>query len=98
MVILCVEGGIFFGLAVGLFSFIFNQGHFLSSLLSLEYLVLVIYWGMSAVIFSLDGDFFFSLFYLTAAVCEGVLGLSLLISCTQSHGSDLLKMYNNLNC
>nr|DAZ91300.1 TPA_asm: ND4L [Crypturopus inflatus] len=97
MVIFYVEASIWLGLAAGLCSFILNNRHFLTSLLSLEYMVVLIYWGASVVIFK-EADFFFSLFYLTVVVCEGALGLSLLISATYSHGSDFMKMYNSLNC
>lgn len=38
------------------------------------------------------------IFYVVMSVCEGVLGLSLLIIGVYSHGSDYIKRYRVLNC
>nr|DAZ91344.1 TPA_asm: ND4L [Gammarus chevreuxi] len=92
------ETSVLLGVAAGLFSFIFNYSHLLSSLLSLEFLALTVYWCLSLSIFNVGGDFFFVLFYLVMAVCEGVLGLSILISVSYSHGSDYMKMFSSLSC
>nr|APL97254.1 NADH dehydrogenase subunit 4L [Linevichella vortex] len=87
-----------FSVAAGLFSFIMNYSHFLNSLLSLEFLALSVYWWLSLSLFSIHSDFLLVLFYLCVSVCEGVLGLSLLISSVYSHGSDYMKGYNFLSC
>nr|YP_006234451.1 NADH dehydrogenase subunit 4L [Gammarus duebeni]AER12197.1 NADH dehydrogenase subunit 4L [Gammarus duebeni] len=86
------------GLGLGLFSFVMNYTHLLNSLLSLEFLALMIYWSLSMSVMNIGSDFFFALFFLVMAVCEGVLGLSLLISGAYSHGSDYMKTYSSLSC
>nr|DAZ91311.1 TPA_asm: ND4L [Baikalogammarus pullus] len=86
------------GILAGLFSFIFNYGHLLSSLVSLELMGLMVYYFLCLMMSSTSGDFFFVLFYLVFAVCEGALGLSLLVSSAHSHGSDFMKTYNSLTC
>nr|DAZ91223.1 TPA_asm: ND4L [Marinogammarus marinus] len=86
------------GVLSGCLSFVLNLSHLLSSLLSLEFLALVLYWWLSSVIFYGGGDFFFVLFFLVMAVSEGVLGLSLLVMSAHSHGSDQLKLYSAMVC
>nr|YP_009339288.1 NADH dehydrogenase subunit 4L [Eulimnogammarus cyaneus]APL97178.1 NADH dehydrogenase subunit 4L [Eulimnogammarus cyaneus] len=92
------EGSVGLGLVVGSLSFILNYGHLLSSLLSLEFLSLMIYWWLSVSSVYTGKDFFFALFYLVMVACEGVLGLSLLISSVYSHGVDYMKSYSTLSC
>nr|YP_009478336.1 NADH dehydrogenase subunit 4L [Gammarus roeselii]AVP50041.1 NADH dehydrogenase subunit 4L [Gammarus roeselii] len=91
-----VMSGILLGFVVGVFSFIFNYGHLLSSLLSLELLGLMVYWLMSLSVMCSKVDFFM-LFYLVMVVCESVLGLSLLINSVYSYGSDYMKTYSMLS-
>nr|YP_009686640.1 NADH dehydrogenase subunit 4L [Gammarus lacustris]QDS78459.1 NADH dehydrogenase subunit 4L [Gammarus lacustris] len=86
------------GLASGLFSYILNYSHLLNSLLSLEFLVVIIYWWLSLSVLGSSGNLFFILFYLVMVVCESVLGLSLFIGSAYSHGSDYMKMYSSLTC
>nr|YP_009339302.1 NADH dehydrogenase subunit 4L [Gmelinoides fasciatus]APL97192.1 NADH dehydrogenase subunit 4L [Gmelinoides fasciatus] len=87
-----------FGLFAGLFSFVMNYSHFLSSLLSLEFLALMVYWWLGLVLTGSGGDLFLNLFYLCVSVCEGSLGLSLLVKSVHSHGSDRMKSYSFMSC
>nr|YP_009684669.1 NADH dehydrogenase subunit 4L [Gammarus pisinnus]QDS78472.1 NADH dehydrogenase subunit 4L [Gammarus pisinnus] len=93
-----VEMSVLMGLLTGSFSYILNYSHLLMSLLSLELISLMVYWGMSLMILSMGEEVFFLLFYLVMTVCEGTLGLSLLISCVHSFGSDRMKIYSSLGC
>nr|DAZ91207.1 TPA_asm: ND4L [Echinogammarus berilloni] len=86
------------GLVVGGLSFILNHGHFLNSLLSLEFLGVAIYWGLSMGAVKMSCDLFFVIFFLVMLVSEGVLGLSILISGSYSHGSDYMSSYNSVVC
>nr|YP_010943436.1 NADH dehydrogenase subunit 4L [Gammarus nipponensis]WLS55465.1 NADH dehydrogenase subunit 4L [Gammarus nipponensis] len=83
------------GFMAGGVSFILNYGHLLSSLLSLEYMVVMIYWWVSV---ACKEETSFLLFYLVMAVCEGVLGLSLLIGSVLSQGSDQMSFYSCVAC
>lgn len=87
--------GILLGFVVGVFRFIFNYGHLLSRLLSLELLGLIVYWLISLRVMCRKVDFFI-LFYLVIVVCERVLGLSLLINRVYRYGSDYMKTYSML--
>nr|YP_010354980.1 NADH dehydrogenase subunit 4L [Brachyrhynchus triangulus]UOG86759.1 NADH dehydrogenase subunit 4L [Brachyrhynchus triangulus]UPL65814.1 NADH dehydrogenase subunit 4L [Brachyrhynchus triangulus] len=80
----------------GLMSFGFNMRHVLLSLLSLEYLVLLHVYGFSLISF-MDGSFsYLLLIFLTFAVSEGVLGLSVLVLMMRGHGNDLMSSMSPL--
>nr|YP_010164065.1 NADH dehydrogenase subunit 4L [Nanhaipotamon hongkongense]QRK27354.1 NADH dehydrogenase subunit 4L [Nanhaipotamon hongkongense] len=82
----------------GLWSFINYQKHLLNSLLSLEFMMLGVYWLLVLEISSVGNEVYFVLFFLTLAACEGALGLSLLVLIVRSHGSDYFKVMNILEC
>nr|VFU78875.1 NADH dehydrogenase subunit 4l [Proasellus spelaeus] len=70
----------------GVISFVSNSKHVLAALISLEYMVLILF-TMLAVFYQTA---MLSLAFLTVSVCEGALGLSILVIFTQSCGSDSL--------
>nr|ALO77536.1 NADH deshydrogenase subunit 4L [Ciidae sp. GENSP01] len=80
----------------GLIAFSIKRKHLLLMLLSLEYIVLsvfvLIYFGV--LYQSVVG--FISMFFLTFSVCEGVLGLSIMISLIRTHGNDYFQSFNVL--
>ena len=84
-------GGILFS---GLWVFSSKRKHLLSALLSLEYIVLAIFFMFFTFIFS--RNMFFSLLYLTFAACEGALGLSILVIMSRTHGGDYFRSFNFL--
>nr|VFU78797.1 NADH dehydrogenase subunit 4l [Proasellus assaforensis] len=71
---------------VGAISFISNSKHLLAALISLEYMVLILF-TMLAVFYHI---MMLALAFLTISVCEGALGLSILVIFTQTHGSENL--------
>nr|YP_011034141.1 NADH dehydrogenase subunit 4L [Entricoplax vestita]WRI34035.1 NADH dehydrogenase subunit 4L [Entricoplax vestita] len=88
----------FFMVFCGLWSFINYHKHLLNSLLSLEFMMLGIFWLLSMQVTSVGSEIYFSLFFLTLAACEGALGLSLLVSVVRSHGNDRFMSFNLLEC
>lgn len=96
--IVCIETAIIVGVVSRIFRFILNYSHVLNRLLSLELLVLIVYWLLSLNLFNIGGDSFFIVFYVVMSVCEGVLGLALLIIGVYRHGSDYIISYRVLNC
>nr|ATL63086.1 NADH dehydrogenase subunit 4L [Cassida circumdata] len=72
----------------GLFIFLFFFKHFLYILLSLEFMMLSIFWLMYYIFSFMSMNTFFSMIYLTMAVCEGVLGLSVMVLLIRSSGND----------
>nr|QGU85626.1 NADH dehydrogenase subunit 4L [Paracercion v-nigrum] len=82
----------------GLFSFISKRNHLLSTLLSLEFMVLSIFFYLYFLFVYNFFDLYFLMYFLTFSVCEGALGLSILVSMIRSHGSDQFANFNMLQC
>nr|YP_009509626.1 NADH dehydrogenase subunit 4L [Cranuca inversa]AUN45043.1 NADH dehydrogenase subunit 4L [Cranuca inversa] len=82
----------------GLWGFISYHKHLLNSLLSLEFMMLGIFWLLSISMSMVGSEIYVGLFFLTLAVCEGALGLSLLVLIVRSHGNDYFKSFNVLEC
>lgn len=80
----------------GLLRFSFKRKHLLLILLSLEFIVLSIYLLLYIYFRFLSNDYFFGIVFLTFRVCEGVLGLSILVSIIRTHGNDYFQSFNLL--
>nr|YP_011018085.1 NADH dehydrogenase subunit 4L [Eucosmetus incisus]WQH58283.1 NADH dehydrogenase subunit 4L [Eucosmetus incisus] len=77
----------FFG---GFLVFCLFHNHFLIMLISLEFLVLVVYLSLFFFIFFYNYDFYYLMLFLVFSVCEGSLGLGILVNMIRSHGNDML--------
>nr|YP_009468681.1 NADH dehydrogenase subunit 4L [Atergatis integerrimus]AVA09740.1 NADH dehydrogenase subunit 4L [Atergatis integerrimus] len=95
--LISVYGSLFMVLC-GLWSFVSYHKHLLNSLLSLEFMMLGVFWLLSTQMSSVGGEIYFSLFFLTLAACEGALGLSLLVHVVRSHGNDRFSSLSLLEC
>nr|AXS66227.1 NADH dehydrogenase subunit 4L [Tenebrionoidea sp. 4 KM-2017] len=89
------------GLGVVLFmsaiiSFSLKRKHLLLMLLSLELMVLSIFLLMFVYMSFSSSEYFFSMIYLTFSVCEGVMGLSILVMMIRTHGNDYFQSFNVL--
>nr|AXS65157.1 NADH dehydrogenase subunit 4L [Coleoptera sp. 8 KM-2017] len=91
-----MEGLGFFMFLSGLISFSLKRKHLLLMLLSLEFVVLAVFFLMFFYLSFLGFDYFFSMIFLTFSVCEGVLGLSILVSLIRSHGNDYFNSFSVL--
>nr|ATN41238.1 NADH dehydrogenase subunit 4L [Endopterygota sp. 24 LC-2017] len=85
-------------LIMGFFVFISSRKHLLSMLLSLEYIVLCLFLLMFIYLNLLNYENYFSMMFLTFSVCEGALGLSILVSMIRTHGNDYFQSFNILQC
>lgn len=85
-----------FGIFVGVFVFCLKCSHLLLILLSLEFIVLFLYFMLYIYICRIGSDFYFGILFLTITVCEGTLGLSILISIIRSFGNDYFQSFNIL--
>lgn len=83
---------------IGVFTFVSNRKHLLSILLSLEYIVLRLFLLLFIYLNILNFEFFFRIIFLTFSVCEGALGLSILVSIIRTHGNDYFQRFNILQC
>nr|YP_009441743.1 NADH dehydrogenase subunit 4L [Silvanus bidentatus]AOY39288.1 NADH dehydrogenase subunit 4L [Silvanus bidentatus] len=81
---------------IGFFVFCSKRKHFLLMLLSLEFIMMSLYLGLFNYLNLMDNEYYFSMIFLTISVCEGVLGLSILVSLVRTHGNDYFQMFNML--
>nr|WHM50504.1 NADH dehydrogenase subunit 4L [Pseudabris przewalskyi] len=80
----------------GLVMFSLKRKHLLLMLLSIELMVVALYMSMFIYLSLLDNDYFFSMIFLTFSVCEGALGLSVLVTMIRTHGNDYFQSFNLL--
>lgn len=80
----------------GLVSFCIKRKHLLLILLRLEYIILGLYFNLYLFLIYFNFEFYFGIVFLTIRVCEGALGLSLLVSIIRTHGNDYFQTFNVL--
>nr|YP_010411491.1 NADH dehydrogenase subunit 4L [Callirhopalus sedakowii]URN73822.1 NADH dehydrogenase subunit 4L [Callirhopalus sedakowii] len=76
--------------------FVSKRQHLLLMLLSLECSVVSLYLGLFYILSSMNYEYFFSMIYLTMSVCEGALGLAMLVLMIRVHGNDFVLSFNSL--
>nr|ASM41805.1 NADH dehydrogenase subunit 4L [Stictoleptura succedanea] len=81
---------------MGLIVYFFKRKHLLLMLLSLEFIVLSLYFNMFIYLSMLNYEYFFSMIFLTMSVCEGALGLSILVLMICTHGNDYILTFSSL--
>nr|AXS65236.1 NADH dehydrogenase subunit 4L [Curculionoidea sp. 18 KM-2017] len=80
----------------GLFVYIVKYKHFLLMLLSLESMVLSLYFIIMVWISHFFFESFLCIIYLIMSVCESALSLSLLVLLIRMYGNDQVMMFDNL--
>nr|UFK32277.1 NADH dehydrogenase subunit 4L [Eurhadina fusca] len=75
---------------MGLFSLIMIRKHILLCLISMEFLVLSLLMLIMLFCLMMNYMFYMYLIMMTFYVCEGVLGLSILVYMIRCHGNDFL--------
>nr|YP_010953077.1 NADH dehydrogenase subunit 4L [Trichochrysea japana]WMQ75986.1 NADH dehydrogenase subunit 4L [Trichochrysea japana] len=80
----------------GLISFLLKYNHLLMLLLSLEFIVLSLYYGLFIYLSLVGYEYFFMMLFLIFSVAEGVLGLGILVMMIRSHGNDYLSTFSFL--
>nr|YP_010946618.1 NADH dehydrogenase subunit 4L [Margattea speciosa]WGO57336.1 NADH dehydrogenase subunit 4L [Margattea speciosa] len=89
---------IFMMFMCGMWIFCSNRKHLLLTLLGLEFIVLILYFEIYYYLLGMDYELFFGMIFLTFSVCEGALGLSILVSMIRSYGNDYFNTFNILQC
>nr|YP_010598404.1 NADH dehydrogenase subunit 4L [Citharomantis falcata]UIX55348.1 NADH dehydrogenase subunit 4L [Citharomantis falcata] len=82
----------------GLWVFSSKRKHLLMTLLSLEFIVLILFIALYNYLLLMNGELYMTMFFLSFAVCEGVLGLSILVSMIRTHGNDYFNSFGLLQC
>nr|QIV24688.1 NADH dehydrogenase subunit 4L [Geoffmonteithia queenslanda]QNJ33300.1 NADH dehydrogenase subunit 4L [Geoffmonteithia queenslanda] len=80
----------------GLMVFVSKRKHLLLMLLSLEFVVLSLYLNIFFYLSGYSYEYLFSMIYVTMSVCEGVLGLAMLITMIRTHGNDYIMSFSSL--
>lgn len=78
--------------------FISSRKHLLATLLSLEFMVLRLFLFLFIYLNIFNNEAYFSLIFLVFSVCEGVLGLSILVAIIRTHGNDYFNSFSILQC
>nr|ALO76405.1 NADH deshydrogenase subunit 4L [Oxypoda opaca] len=86
----------FFMYFSGLLVFCMKRKHLLLMLLSLEFIILSLYFNLFIYLSDYSFEYYFSMIFLTMSVCEGALGLSILVSLIRTHGNDYFQTFNML--
>nr|QNJ33259.1 NADH dehydrogenase subunit 4L [Elaptus prionoides] len=80
----------------GLVVFSSKRKHLLLMLLSMEFVVLSLYYNIFIYLGVGGCNYFFSMIFLTMSVCEGALGLSVLVSMIRTYGNDYVLSFSSL--
>nr|AWV84403.1 NADH dehydrogenase subunit 4L [Tettigades dumfriesi] len=82
----------------GVMSLCLARKHIMLSLLSLEFIILSLFCVFSFIVINMMSESYMMLLFLTFSVCEGVAGLSILVTMIRSHGNDHLASINLSTC
>nr|QGX06855.1 NADH dehydrogenase subunit 4L [Ypthima motschulskyi] len=74
--------------------FVSKHKHLLIILMSLEFIVLSIFFLMMMYLIMIDYNMYMLMVFLVFSVCEGALGLSILVSMIRTHGNDYFQSFN----
>nr|ATN41212.1 NADH dehydrogenase subunit 4L [Diptera sp. 77 LC-2017] len=72
----------------GVISFVNFGKHFLTMLMSLEFIVLSLFFFFFMYLNFFNFEYYYCLFYLIFSVCESVLGLSILVKMIRNNSND----------
>uniref|UniRef100_UPI001F12BC05 NADH dehydrogenase subunit 4L n=1 Tax=Endotricha olivacealis TaxID=1973536 RepID=UPI001F12BC05 len=81
---------------IGNLIFVSKHKHLLIVLLSLEFIVLSIFFFLLMYLNYVDNNMYMLMLFLVFSVCEGALGLSILVSMIRTHGNDYFQSFNLL--
>nr|YP_009353140.1 NADH dehydrogenase subunit 4L [Brahmaea hearseyi]AOV83399.1 NADH dehydrogenase subunit 4L [Brahmaea hearseyi] len=87
---------IFFMFLIGNLIFVSKHKHLLIVLLSLEFIVLSLFFFLLLLLSYMDYELYMLMVFLVFTVCEGALGLSILVSMIRTHGNDYFQSFNLL--
>jgi len=83
---------------VGSWIYISKRKHLINMLISLEYIVLSTFLLLILVSFTIGLETYIRLIFLVASVCEGSLGVGIIVGIVRSHGSDYIRSFRVLKC
>nr|YP_008081536.1 NADH dehydrogenase subunit 4L [Erynnis montanus]AGJ72735.1 NADH dehydrogenase subunit 4L [Erynnis montanus] len=87
---------IFIMYMIGNMIFVSKHKHLLIMLLSLEYIVLSMFMMLVLYLSFIEFDMYLLMVFLVFSVCEGALGISILVSMIRTHGNDYFQSFSLL--
>nr|YP_010274900.1 NADH dehydrogenase subunit 4L [Tagiades menaka]UJV31593.1 NADH dehydrogenase subunit 4L [Tagiades menaka] len=87
---------IFIMYLIGNMIFVSKHKHLLIMLLSLEFIVLSIFLLLMMYLNCIEFNMYMLMVFLVFSVCEGALGISILVSMIRSHGNDYFQSFSLL--
>nr|UXW64247.1 NADH dehydrogenase subunit 4L [Agenocimbex maculatus] len=81
---------------IGMLSFSIKRFHLLMILLSLEFIVMILFFLMIVFLNLYGMELYFSMIFLVFSVCESTLGLGILVSMIRFYGNDYFQVLNLL--
>lgn len=85
---------IFLIFIIGNFIFVSKRKHLLIILIRLEFIVLRIYFLIIIYLIIINNNIYMLIVFLVLTVCEGALGLSILVSIVRTYGNDYFQRFN----
>nr|YP_009045386.1 NADH dehydrogenase subunit 4L [Polyura arja]AHA03737.1 NADH dehydrogenase subunit 4L [Polyura arja] len=85
---------IFIMFMLGNMIFVSKHKHLLIILMSLEFIVLSIFFLLLLYLSMIYFNLYMLMVFLVFSVCEGALGLSILVSMIRTHGNDYFQSFN----
>nr|QHN56413.1 NADH dehydrogenase subunit 4L [Megaselia spiracularis] len=82
----------------GMFVFVSFRKYLLNMLLSLEFIMLSLFMFMFMILLNYHMEMYMLMMFLIFMVCEGALGLSILVSMIRTHGNNYFQSFNILMC
>nr|YP_010554733.1 NADH dehydrogenase subunit 4L [Arctopsyche spinescens]UYO79366.1 NADH dehydrogenase subunit 4L [Arctopsyche spinescens] len=75
-----------------------NRKHLLSLLLSLEFIMLILMLFMVVYFSNIQNEYYFLMVFMVMMVCEGVLGISILVLMVRFYGNDYFQLFSVMEC
>lgn len=85
---------IFIIFLIGNMIFVIKRKHLLIILIRLEFIVLRIYFLIMIYLIIINNNIYLLIVFLVLSVCEGALGLSILVSIVRTYGNDYFQRFN----
>ena len=83
-------------LFICIYGYVKYHKHLLMLLLMLEFLILTLFFFFFLFFFIVDFGLYYLMIFLLLMVCEGALGLSLLVLMVRTHGNDYFNSFSLL--
>nr|AHX97831.1 NADH dehydrogenase subunit 4L [Pseudognaptodon sp. QL-2014] len=84
----------FFSFLISCFMFSFFYKHILLTLISLEFMMINMLMNLYMILINVNMNFFFITMFINIVICEGILGLSIMVYMIRNSGNDYMNLLN----